>query len=229
MSIEKVFSAAAESYDRDRKILIPCYNDFYGTCLDVIPFHKDRELRVLDLGAGTGLLTAHVSTRYPFAQFALIDISPQMLEIAETRFKKVDNPGRYSFHVADYTSEKIKGTYDLVMSALSIHHLDPSEKQQLFEKVYDILEPGGFFINGDQVLGESEMAEKKFRHSWLEQVRQRGASESTIQQALTRTEEDRLSTLSDQLMWLEKAQFIDVTNWYQNYSFVVYSGAKPLV
>lgn len=228
MNIEKVFNESAESYDRDRKKLIPCYNDFYTTCLDVIPYHRDRELRVLDLGAGTGLLTAQVAQLYPVAQFSLIDISPKMLEFAEERFKKSETPARFSFQVVDYTTDNLKGRYDLVISALSIHHLDSSQKQQLFERIYNVLEPGGTFINGDQVLGENEMAEKKFRHVWLEQVKQSGISPAALEKALKRIKEDKMSTLSDQLMWLEKAQFVDVTNWYQNYSFVVYSGSKPL-
>lgn len=228
MSIEKIFSKNAQTFDRDRKVLIPCYNDFYNTCVDVIPYHSDRELRVLDLGAGTGLLTSYVAARYPFAQFALVDVSEEMLAVAEKRLNKVESPGSFTYRVMDYATEKIKGQYDLVMSTLSIHHLDSVEKQKLFEKIFDLLEPGGVFINGDQVLGESEMAEKKYRHVWLEQVKANGVSEEALSAALERMREDNMSTLSDQLIWLEKAQFVDVTNWYQNYSFVVYSGMKPI-
>lgn len=228
MSIGKVFDKFAEQFDRDRQKLIPCFKDFYEICLDVIPFHGDRELRVLDLGAGTGLLTIHAAAHYPMGQFFLVDVSQEMLGIAEERLKKTENPGKFSFQVMDIAKEPLRGHYDLVMSSLAIHHLDSNQKQELFEKIYSVLEPGGIFINADQILGENEMSEKKFKRVWLEQVRKNGATEETITNALERMEEDQMSTLSDQLMWLEKAQFIDVTNWYQYYSFVVYSGAKPL-
>lgn len=228
MSVEKVFNKSADEFDQYRKKLIPCYKDFYEICLDVIPFHGDRELRVLDLGAGTGLLTIYAAARYPLAQFTLLDVSSEMLSVAEKRLKKTENPGRFSILKSDFSTAPLQGQFDLVMSSLAIHHLDGNQKQELFEKVFSILAPGGVFINADQVLGENEMAEKKFRHTWLEQVKKNGVPKDILEKALERMEEDQMSTLSDQLMWLEKTKFIDVTCWYQYYSFVVYSGVKPL-
>jgi tRNA (cmo5U34)-methyltransferase len=227
VSVRKVFDKSANTYDTDRRQLIPCYDDFYSITLDIIPFGHDRALRVLDLGAGTGALAGMVASKYQKAQLSLIDISPAMLQVAEKNFTKEDL-ARISFRVMDYVQDDFKGTYDLVVSSLSIHHLSDSDKKKLFDKVCKTLEPGGLFINADQVLGENEVAENIFTRTWLRQVRERGVTDDTLQTVLERMKEDKMSPLSSQLSWLKQAGFIDVTTWYQHYNFVVFSGMKPL-
>ena len=227
VSIREVFDDSAEGYDFDRRRLIPCYEDFYTIPLEIIPFHQDRELRVLDLGAGTGLLSAGIAARYPRAQLVLVDLAPAMLRIAERRFAGGD-AGRVTFQLLDYCKQPLKGTYDLIVSALSIHHLADSDKEALFNRVCGILEPGGLFINADQVLGENAVAEKIYRRRWLQKVRESGISDEALTAARERMQEDRMAPLSGQLAWLDRAGFTDVTVWYQYYNFVVYSGTKPL-
>ena len=227
MNIQKVFDSSAEGYDLDRRRLIPCYEDFYSIPLDIIPFHQERELRVLDLGAGTGLLSAGLAARYPRAQLVLVDLSPAMLQMAEKRFSGSD-AGRVTFRLMDYAKQPLKGTFDLIISALSVHHLTDNEKQTLFNNAFKILEPGGLFINADQVLGENAVAEKIYKRSWLKQVRTLGISEKSLAAAQERMKEDRMSPLSSQLTWLLQAGFADVTVWYQYFSFAVYSATKPL-
>ncbi|MBU1568729.1 MAG: class I SAM-dependent methyltransferase [Proteobacteria bacterium] len=227
MSIQEIFDRSSKTYDHERRRLIPCYDDFYTIPLDIIPFHQDRELRVLDLGAGTGLLSAGVAARYPRALLTLVDLSPAMLRIAEERFAGSD-AGRVTFQVMDYGKEPLRGIYDLIISALSIHHLTDNAKADLFEKVHNALEPGGMFINADLVQGENAMAEKICVRTWLRKVRENGISEEALTAAFERMKEDRMSPLSSQLAWLTQANFIDVTTWYRNYSFVIYSATKPL-
>ncbi len=227
MSIQELFDRSSETYDRDRRQLIPCYDDFYTIPVEIIPFHQDRELRVLDLGAGTGLLSAAVASRYPRALLTLVDLSPAMLRVAEQRFAGKDGE-RATFQVLNYCEKPLKGTYDLVVSALSIHHLADTAKIDLFGKIHTILEPGGMFINADLVLGENAVTEKICYHTWLKKVREKGIQEEALNAALERTKEDRLSPLSSQMDWLREAGFIDVANWYRYYSFAVFSGTKPL-
>ena len=227
MSIREVFDQSAGNYDADRELLIPCYNDYYSTALDIIPFSRDRELRVLDLGAGTGALARLIAEKFPRAQLQLVDIAPAMLQVAETHFSTNDL-ARVSFRVMDYVREDFQGPYDLIASSLSIHHLPDEQKQELFNKIYRALIPGGFFVNADQALGESEFAENIFSRAWIRQVKERGVTDATLQATLERMKEDKMSPLSSQFSWLRQAGFIDVSTWYQHYSFVVYSATRPL-
>ena len=114
--------------------------------------------------------------------------------------------------------EKIRG------SALSIHHLTEPRKIELFRNIYNHLNPGGIFINADQVQGESLEIDKTYRETWIKQVRQNGVTETELEAAFERIKEDKMSTLTSQIQWMKDAGFKDVNCWYKNYGFVVFGG-----
>jgi len=74
MTVKKIFDAGALQYDRNRQKVIPCFDDFYKTLIRLIPFSRDEKFTVLDLGAGTGLVTALVFNVFPKAEVSLLDI-----------------------------------------------------------------------------------------------------------------------------------------------------------
>jgi tRNA (cmo5U34)-methyltransferase len=224
VKIKSVFDRAAQSYDQARRQLVPCFDDFYGAALDLIPFATDSAIRVLDLGAGTGLLSALIAETFPNAHLTLVDISEGMLDQARQRF--VDDAARFQFRALDLAEGPLWGRYEAVVSALAIHHVSDEGKQRLFQGVYDVLCDGGVFINADQVLGMTPEIDEEYKAAWLRQVRERGVDEGDLAAALERMKEDEMSTLSLQMKYLEDAGFGMVDCWYRNYGFVVYAGRK---
>ncbi len=223
-SLKCAFDRTAETYDRARRKLVPCFDEFYRAAVDMIPASCDDEIRVLDLGAGTGLLAAFVAFSFPRARITMVDISDEMLAQARDRFAAGGN--RFSFEVADFGAGRITGRYDAIISALSIHHLSDDEKRAIFAQAYAALSPGGVFVDADQVRGETEATERRNHALWIEHVRQLGADERDLSQALERMKFDRCATLSEQLRWLREAGFRDVDCAYRNLIFAVYSGTK---
>lgn len=224
-TVKALFDEAAQTYDRARRQLVPGFDDFYGTVLDLIPHERDAAIRILDLGAGTGLLTALLAQAFPRAAFTLVDISEAMLERARQRFAA--EPARFRFRALDFGEGPLPGTYEAVVSALAIHHVSRDAKRRLFQEVHRALCGGGLFVNADQVLGPTPEIDEQYREAWLRQVRARGAAEEDIAAALERMGEDDMSTLAWQLEQLEKIGFERVECCYQNYGFVVYSARKP--
>jgi tRNA (cmo5U34)-methyltransferase len=222
-SVKKLFDRSVERYDSNRRLLIPCFDEFYRTAAELVPFSADKSFRVLDLGAGTGLLSKVISDRFPNACFTLVDISGDMLMKARERFAA--RPNHFSFEVRDYTTA-LQGSFDLVVSALSIHHLEDERKAELFRSVYRVLGSEGMFINADQVKGASEEIDRIYRETWIRQVQESGISEADFADARERMKADRMGTLQSQLDFLRAAGFRDVNCWYQQYSFVVFSGRK---
>ncbi len=222
-SVKELFDRSVPTYDQSRRQLIPCFDDFYRTAIELVPFQPGDPFRVLDLGAGTGLLSRFISEQFPRAHVTLMDLSSEMLAKARERFAL--EPERFAFMVQDY-SKGLQGSYDLVVSALSIHHLDDAQKASLFRSIFGVLHKGGMFINADQVLGASECIDRIYREVWLRQVKERGVSDAELNAAKERMKADRLGTLERQLTFLSRAGFTEVNCWYQNYSFAVYSGRK---
>jgi tRNA (cmo5U34)-methyltransferase len=172
------------------------------------------------------MLSAFVALAFPRARITLVDASPEMLAVARRRF--ADEPGRFEFRVLDYAREPPPGEYEAVVSALSIHHLDGTEKRELFREVYRVLCDGGVFVNADQVLGSTPEIEARYRETWLRQVREREVGKEDLAAALARMKEDKMSTLEEQEAWLEETSFRQVDCPYKNYGFAVYGGRKQV-
>jgi tRNA (cmo5U34)-methyltransferase len=224
VDIRTLFDRAAQRYDHARRQLVPSFDDFYGAALSLIPFERDAAIRILDLGAGTGLLSALIAESFPRAHFTLVDVSEQMLDQARRRF--ADDSARFRFHVVDFSEARLWGRYEAVVSALAIHHVSDESKRRLFRSIHEVLCDGGVFINADQVLGATPEIDERYKAAWLRQVREQGVEEGDLAAALERMREDEMSTLGSQLRELEEIGFRMVNCWYKNYGFAVYSGRK---
>jgi tRNA (cmo5U34)-methyltransferase len=224
MSVKGLFEAGADKYDEQRRKVIPCFDDFYRTTVDLIPFRQEDQFRFLDLGAGTGLLTALILGRFPNAIPTLIDISEKMLAKARERFEREKH---VSFCTLDYAVSALPGEYDLVVSAMSIHHLVDLKKRELFSNIYEVLLPGGTFIHAELVKGATEIVEALYQRVWLEHLKQTDLGEDQLSLIFQRMSYDKTTPLEEQLRWLREVGFEDVDCFYKYYNFAVYAGSKP--
>jgi tRNA (cmo5U34)-methyltransferase len=225
MKVRELFDAAAGGYDAARTRLVPCFHDFYAVAVEALPFAADESIRVLDLGAGTGLLSALIAGRHPRASFVLVDVAEAMLAEARARFAA--EPSRFSFHALDYAKSIPPGPYDAIVSALSVHHLDDAAKRALFARAFELLAPGGVFVNAEHVRGETDEMEADWDRSWERNARALGSDDAEVAHARERMTQDRCSPLSLQMRWLSDAGFVDVNCAFQRERFAVYAGLKP--
>ncbi len=218
------FGADAAIYDRSRRQLIPCFDDFYGSALKAAPHDRDAAIRVLDLGAGTGLLSAFFADAYPNGTFVLTDAAPEMLERARERFAREIT--RFEFVASAHEAGIPSGMFDLVISALSIHHLSDADKRALFVRVHGSLREGGAFINAEQVLAPTPARHGRYHSQWMAEARALGVTEDDLAAAMERMSHDRCATQDDQLRWLRMAGFHDVDCVYKYGFFAVMCGYK---
>jgi SAM-dependent methyltransferase len=105
---------------------------------------------VLDLGTGTGETLAAVLRRHPHARAVGLDASADMLAAARVRLAEFP----VDLHVGEFSDALPAGPFDVVVSALAVHHLEGPDKAVLFTRVADLLRPGGRFVLGDVVVPE---------------------------------------------------------------------------
>lgn len=102
---------------------------------DLIGLVRVREgLRVLDLGCGTGKLTARLKDRLPFSTVLGLDCSVEMLE----RAKPLRKPGLFFCRGA---IEAPFGRWDLVVSNAALHWV--KDHGQRIPRLLGLLRPGG--------------------------------------------------------------------------------------
>ena len=136
MNIEKQFNLIAKEYDENRRKFIPCFDDFYEGTTKFIVSNANKPKRIIDLGAGTGLLTYFWYQQCPDSEYVLVDIADEMLNIARKRFNGIES---ISYQVMNYIDNLPENAFDTVISALSIHHLEDEDKIKLFSRIYDSL------------------------------------------------------------------------------------------
>ena len=137
-----MFERHAPGYDAERRRLIPPYDAFYGAAIGALELAGRPLQRVLDLGAGTGLLARAVRAAHPGTALTLLDGSAGMLEQARAALRE-----DATYVTGDLASPLPAGPWDAIVSALAIHHLEDDGKRDLFARAHDALGDGGVFVN----------------------------------------------------------------------------------
>jgi tRNA (cmo5U34)-methyltransferase len=222
-SVTETFSAHAPEYTALRRRLVPGFDAFYRSAIDALRLPEVGPVRrVLDLGAGTGLLSACVAEAFPEACLELLDGSEAMLAEAVERLG--DRLG--AVHVQDMTAGLPAGPFDAVVSALAIHHLEDSGKRELFAAIHDRLRPGGVFVNAEQVAGPTAALEAAYQARWAADCRSLGATEAEIEDARERRRHDRSVDVVTQLAWMAEAGFATVDCLYKDWSLATLVGVR---
>ncbi len=146
--------------------------------------------RILDLGTGTGETVAAVLARHPGADAVGVDKNERMLDAARARLAGLP----VELEVGNLVDPLPAGPFDLVVSALAVHHLEGPDKAALFARIAGVLRPGGRFVLGDVVIPVDPA------------------------DAVTPGLEghDRPSTVADQLRWLADAGFDAAAVWSEH-------------
>jgi tRNA (cmo5U34)-methyltransferase len=197
--------------------LIPPFERFYATTVEALRLGGAPPERVLDLGAGTGLLSRRVRTAYPDARITLLDGAQLMLDQA----RDLLGERNLSYVHANLSAEPPSGPWDAVVSALAIHHLTDGEKQTLFRHIRGVLRPGGVFVNAEQVAGPTPFFTDVYA-AWHEsRARAGGSDDEEWAGAVERMAFDRCASVEDQLRWLRGAGFEHADCLFKEHRFAV--------
>lgn len=223
--IRQHFEDEAREFDRIIVTLIPEYPRMVEALIAAIPFEHSAPLRVIDLGCGTGTVTACVLNAFPNAQVTCLDLAENMVAMARAKLERYPLV-RYvvgSFNVFAFDDE-----YDVVVSSLALHHLVTDEdKRRFYGRVYMSLASGGVFYNADVVLGSSDFLQDLYMNQWRRFMSRNVSKDEIEGKWIPKYEaEDRPAKLMDQLEWMAEIGFAEVDVLWKYYNFAVYGGVK---
>lgn len=230
------FDRWATQYDAERRLLISPFDAYYAAAGEAAALRPDGTrrtagadggpVRVLDLGAGTGLLTAVLVAAMPGAQVTLLDEAPGMLAQARERFAAIKD--QITVIEGDLLGDLPAGPFDVIASGLAIHHLDPADQARVYASARERLAPSGVFVNAEQLKAPAQWLEDHFLERELVHARAGGFTAEAEAQAWERWSIDQHVTLEQQLIWLHAGGYDTVECVFKAWRFAVVAGWRGL-
>ncbi len=161
MNTEKMsdfFDNRATGYDNHMKTNVVDFEVFYNQVAD--PFTStDKEVRLLDLGCGTGLELKQIFSKLPNAKVTAIDVSMEMLKLLQKKF--IDKVDQLNLVCGSYLEYPLGQNYfDYAVSVMSMHHFLMDKKVELYQRILESLKPGAYYVEGDFIAEDNSEEEE---------------------------------------------------------------------
>jgi SAM-dependent methyltransferase len=195
----------------------------------------------LDMGCGDGVLGRQLLQEWPGSEGIFMDFSQPMISSAKEKCEPFKN--RSTIILQDYSEDgwtesiKDKTPVDVVISGYSIHHHDDEKKYSIYKDVFNILKPGGVFLNLEHVASPNPKIEKLFDEAFVDglyayHVRSGGKeSRQDIAYKFYNREDkvlNKLTMVEKQVDWLRDIGYINTDCFFKLFELALFGGQKPL-
>jgi tRNA (cmo5U34)-methyltransferase len=222
------------------RVAIPLVQEQIGIMMSILKSRQQPVETFIDLGCGDGILGASILGEFPSANGVLADFSEPMLLQAREQLKSFTN--QLLFENLDYgdptwvSRMQPHGPFDAIVSGYSIHHQSDNRKREIYQEIYSLLKPGGWFINIEHIAAESQLAIDLFNNHiidhWYEQEKLKGGSKTREELAdtfMNRPDKDAniLLSINTQCDWLREIGYEEVDCYFRIYELAVFGGRRP--
>jgi tRNA (cmo5U34)-methyltransferase len=219
---------------------IPMAQEQIGVMMSILKSREQPVKTFLDLGCGDGILGATLLGEYPAAHGVFLDFSEPML--VQARQQLTEYTDQMAFENLDYGDpawmKKMKtyAPFDAIVSGYSIHHQPDSRKRQLYEEIFSLLEPGGWFINIEHISSASQLNIDLFENHYVAAryaIEQREGSRRTFDQLADEYKKrpdkaaNILAPTETQCDWLREIGYEEVDCYFRIYELAVFGGRRP--
>jgi SAM-dependent methyltransferase len=147
----------AAGFDASAEHIHPYYIELQDCVIDLLPFDANAPFLVIDAGGGSGRLVERFLDKFRAAEAIIIDQSAPFLALAERRLEKfADRIDCRQVRLQEDWTKQLPRQPSAIVSMSAIHHLDSSEKRQLYRRCFDALSQPGVLINADEVRPEDD-------------------------------------------------------------------------
>lgn len=148
MSVAQHLKIKLSEYDRRIRTFIPHYEEMLNAAAGVLNFLPGKQPQLVDLGIGTGALSARCLMVKPNAVVHGFDSDADILAMAQRRLAKVSRR-THEFTLGNFTTVALPKC-DAVVASLALHHISSrAAKQKLYARCHAALRSGGVLINAD--------------------------------------------------------------------------------
>ena len=211
------FDSVAPQYDVVQTSNIDRGPEYYAALANPLE-RTEADLRLLDLGAGTGLDLVCFFDKMPNLRVDCYDLAPKLLEQLVARFKH--RKAQIALHVENYLTAALpRSHYDLVLASATLHHFTEPEKEALMGRIVQTMKAGARLVVGDFYV-DAETA-GKFR-AYYDSFTTGGRDVSRGQYHL-----DIPTTLESDRQLLERCDLVDVDVHWQSSNYAIMTAMRP--
>lgn len=207
-SVKRHLDVDANAYDVEIRRFIPHYDDMLATGVDLLAALAPPAAHVLDIGGGTGALTAAVLAGLPGTRVTVLDVDRAMLAEARRRLSPFGH--RVEFREGSFFDPLPAA--DAVVASLALHHVhDLDAKTNLYRAIHSALAPGGVFLNLDAAITEGPRLNALTFDRWAARMAEHGITGAEARGRFAAwAGEDRYFPLDEELAALRRAGFSEV-------------------
>jgi tRNA (cmo5U34)-methyltransferase len=207
-SVKQHLAVDADAYDVEIRRFIPHYDDMLATGVELLAMLVSPAAHVLDLGGGTGALSAAVLGRLPEARVTLLDVDRAML--GEARRRLVSFGDRVVFREGSFLDPLPAA--DAVVASLALHHIhDLGAKTDVYRGIHTALASGGVFLNHDAAITKDVRLNALTFDRWSARMAEHGITDAEARRHFAAwAREDRYFPLDEELAALRRAGFAEV-------------------
>jgi SAM-dependent methyltransferase len=192
---------------------IPHRSEGEAVLLEHIPTCANR---ILDLGTGNGRLLRMIKISRPNVEAVGLDISPIMLKAARESFVGDNSIKVIKKDLNEPLLASELGTFDAIVTGLTIHHLTHERKRSIYEEIFSLLNHAGIFCNLEHVDSPTTSLHEHF----LDLIGDKIASFAREEYS------DKLLSMESQLRWLSEIGFVDVNCYWKWLELALMIGIK---
>jgi tRNA (cmo5U34)-methyltransferase len=207
-SVKRHLDVDADAYDVEIRRFIPHYDDMLATGVELLATLAPPTAHVLDLGGGTGALSAAVLGGLPEARVTVLDVDSEML--GEARRRLAPFAERVEFREASFFDPLPAA--DAVVASLALHHVhDLGAKTDLYRAIHGALAPGGVFLNLDAAITADPRLNELTFDRWALRMAEHGITDAEAGGHFAAwADEDRYFPLEEELAALRRAGYAEV-------------------
>jgi len=183
--------------------------------------------KILDIGCGAGNYTLKMLTKIADLNCTLVDLSKPMLDKAKERVSTKTSNAVVTIQ-GDIREVYLKeNSFDIILAGAVLHHLrDDNDWETTFQKLYNLLKPGGCLMISDLITQETEAVNE---YTWerygayLESIDGKNYRKKVLDYV---EKEDSPRSMTYQLELMRKIGFTKTEILHKNMCFGAFGGIK---
>lgn len=207
---------------------VPGYQTILTGIGELAETYAQPHSHLYDLGCSLGAATLSMRRKInqPGCQIKAIDTSKAMITRAHEMIQAYHSNIPVELICGDMTELPIQKA-SMVVINFTLQFINPQQRQNLINRVYQGLNPGGILVVSEKIHFEDPKMQSAIEHLHLQFKRANGYSELEISQKRASLEDVLISdTEQTHLNRFKKAGFNKASIWFQTYNFASFLAIK---